>query len=189
MAADPTTRQVPPTPDPVSVSLDPASTALLVMDVTEEIGGRQPNCRAMLPNIISLLAKARAAGLFVAYTSGGGGGSPLADVAPGPNDPVIQGRQNKFFNTNLHEILWVRGVKTLILSGWRANGSILFTSHGATNLRYTVVVPVDGVAAAHDFEVAIGLYQILNLIDGNPTNQPLKSGAVTLSRTDLITFA
>ena len=71
---------------------------------------------------------------------------------------------------------------------WRANGSILFTSHGATNLRYTVVVAVDATAAAQDFEVAIGLYQVLNLLNGNPTNEPLKPGAVTLSRTDLITF-
>ena len=29
---------------------------------------------------------------------------------------------------------------------------------------------------------------ILNLLSGNPTNEPLKLGAVTLSRTDLITF-
>ena len=30
---------------------------------------------------------------------------------------------------------------------------------------------------------------VLNLINANPTNEPLKPGAVTLSRSDLITFA
>jgi len=159
------------------------------MDITASISAGQPNCREMLPRLGAFVARARAAGVFVAYTSGGGGGTPLADVFPEPNDPVIQGRQNKFFDTNLHEMLSVRGIKTIILSGWRANGSILFTSHGATNLRYTVVVPVDGVAAARDFEKAIGLYQVLNLIDANATNEPLKPGTVTLSHTDLITFA
>ena len=31
---------------------------------------------------------------------------------------------------------------------------------------------VDGTAAPNELEVAIGLYQVLNLLGGNPTNQP-----------------
>jgi nicotinamidase-related amidase len=143
----------------------------------------------MLPRISALVARARAAGVLVAYTSGAAGGAVLTDAAPQPGDPVIQGGQNKFLNTMLDDVMRSHGIKTIVLAGWRANGSILFTSHGATVLRYTVVVAVDGTAAAHDFEVAIGLYQVLNLLSGNPTNEPLRPGAVTLSRTDLIRFA
>jgi len=181
-------RQVPPAPDPVPVRLDPATTALFVMDVTDVTCSPQPNCVEMLPRIASLITRARAAGVLVAYTSGGAGGTPLAEVAPAPNEPVVQGRQNKFFGTNLDDIMRTHGIKTNVLAGWRANGSVLFTSHGATLLRYTVVVAVDCTAAAHDFEVAIGLYQVLNLLDGNPKNEPLKPGAVTLSKSDLISF-
>jgi len=181
-------RHVPPSPDPVAVKLDPGTTALLVMDITEPTCGPQPNCRAMLPRIGSLVGKARDAGVLIAYTSGAAGGAVLPEAAPAPHDPIIQGGQNKFFNTTLDDVMRTHGIKTIVLAGWRANGSILFTSHGATNLRYTVVVAVDGTAAAQDFEVAIGLYQVLNLLNGNPTNEPLKPGAVTLSRTDLITF-
>jgi nicotinamidase-related amidase len=184
----PSARQVPPPPDPVAVTLDSATTALLVMDITEATCGPQPNCREMLPRLAALVARARSAGLPIVYTSGATSSPVLPDVAPGPDDPVIQGSQNKFFNTRLDDILSPRGVRTLVLSGWRTNGSVTYTSHGATNLGYTVVVPVDGTAAAESFQVAIGLYQVLNLLSGNASNEPLKTGAVTLSRTDLITF-
>jgi len=53
---------------------------------------------------------------------------------------------------------------------------------------YTVVIPVDTTAAATDYEQVIGFYNILNQRNGNMTNQPLKSNAPTLSRTDMITF-
>ena len=184
----PSQRQVPAVPDPVPVNLDPATTALLVMDITDVTCSPQANCREMLPRIGALVAQARGQGVFIAYTAGAAGGAILPDAAPAPNDPVIQGSQNKFFNTTLDDVMRIHGIKTIILAGWRANGSILFTSHGATNLRYTVVLAVDATAAAQPFEVAIGLYQVLNLINSNPTNAPLKPGAVTLSRTDRITF-
>lgn len=180
--------QVPPVPHPVPVRLDPATTALFVMDITDVTCSPQPNCVEMLPRIASLIARARAAGVLVVYTSGGAGGTPLPEVAPATGEPVVQGRQNKFFGTSLDDIMRTHGIKNIILTGWRANGSVLFTSHGATMLRYTVVVAVDCTAAAHDFEVAIGLYQVLNLLDGNSANEPLKQGAVTLTRTDLVSF-
>ncbi len=182
-------REVPPPPDPVAVRIDAATTALVVQDITEPTCGPQPKCREMLPRLGELVARARTAGVLVAYTSGAAGGAVLPEVSPAPTDPVVQSGQNKFWNTALDEILRARGIRTVILCGWRANGSILFTSHGATNLGYTVVVPVDGTTAPQEFEVAIGLYMVLNLLSGNPANEPLKQGAVTLSRTDLITFA
>ena len=182
-------QQIPPPPAPVPVVLDPRTTALMVMDITEATCGPQPNCREMLPRLTALVARAREAGLLVGYTSGATASPVLPEVAPAPADPVIQGSQNKFFNTKLHEILQARGIQTVILSGWRANGSVTYTSHGATILGYTVVVPIDGTAAAAPFQVAIGLYQVLNLLDGNPNNEPLKPRAVTLSRTDLISFS
>jgi nicotinamidase-related amidase len=168
--------------------LDPTNTALSVQDVTDVTCSPQANCVEMVPRIAALIGRARAAGALVVYTTGAYGGTPLAEVAPASGEAVIQGRQNKFFGTNLDDIMRTHRIQNVILCGWRANGSVLFTSHGATMLRYTVVVPTDCTAAPQPFEVAMGLYQVLNLIDGNPTNEPLKSGAVTLSRSDLISF-
>src|SRR3954470_4373516 len=62
------TLQMPSQPDPVAVALDPATTALLVFDVIEHISARQPQCREQLvPTIAALLARARQAGVTVAY--------------------------------------------------------------------------------------------------------------------------
>jgi len=47
---------------------------------------------------------------------------------------------------------------------------------------------VDTTAATTDYEQVIGFYNILNQLNGNLTNQPLKPNAPTLSRTDMITF-
>src|SRR5215468_7066020 len=81
-----------------------------------------------------------------------------------------------------------KGVTTLILTGWKISGSVLYTSVGATLRDYTVVIPVDASLGPNDYEEVIGLYQILNQNSANPTNQPLKEKTSTLSRTDLITF-
>ena len=180
--------EIPPVPDPVPVSLTPATTALFVQDIVDP-SRSAPTYTSMLERLISLLTRARQAGVFIAYTSGASGGEPVPEVGRRPEDPLVQSSQNKFFGTMLDDHLRTRGIQTVILTGWRANGSILFTAHGATTLRYTVVIPVDAVTAAHDYQVAIGLYQVLDLLNGNPTNEPLRKGAVTLSRTDLITFA
>jgi uncharacterized protein YdbL (DUF1318 family) len=68
------------------------------------------------------------------------------------------------------------------------SGSVTYTSVGATLRGYTVVVPIDASLDATDFEIAIGRYQILHQHSANADNEPLKNGATTLSRTDLITF-
>jgi hypothetical protein len=68
------------------------------------------------------------------------------------------------------------------------SGSVTYTSVGAMLRGYTVVVPVDASLDASDFEIAVGRHQILNQNSANATNEPLKNGASTLSRTDLIAF-
>ncbi len=182
------TQQIPPAPAPVAVRLDAATTALIVLDTTEATCAPQPNCVAMLPTIAKLVDAARAAGVFVLYTTGAAPTTVLAAAKPDPMDPVVAGGQDKFWESGLDEFLNERGINTLVLAGWRANGSVMYTSFGATLRGYTVVVADDAIAAPADFMLAIGRYQILNQLLGNPTNEPLRERAVTLSRTDLISF-
>jgi nicotinamidase-related amidase len=184
-------QQVPATPDPVAVSLDPATTALLVLDITTQTCSSQPSCtQVMVPNIASLLAKARSSGAFVLYSVPPTAPPVLPEVAPLAGDPIIPGvGQDRFFNTNLDSLLQSQGITTIVLVGWRENGSVLYTSVGATLHGYTVVVADDGVSAARDYDIAIGRYQMLTQLSANATNQPLKPNATTLSRSDLITFA
>ena len=185
------TLQMPATPDPARVTLDPKTTALMVLDYVEDICNSQPTCRGqMLPAMTPFLERVRKAGLLVAY----GTREPnmthwLKEVAPAPNDiKIVSTAQDRFYNTDLDKALKAKGIKTLIMVGWKISGSVTYTSVGAMARDYTVVVPMDTTSAGSAYETTIGFYNVLNSGNANLANEPLKPRAVTLTRTDLITF-
>jgi Isochorismatase family len=186
------TLQMPALPDPVRVTLAPATTGLLLLDYVDPICKSQPKClNGMLPAMASLLAQARKVGVAaVAYGTRESNMSKwLPEIAPAAGDIKIANiAQDRFYNTDLDKALKAKGVTTLIIAGWKVSGSVAYTSVGATVRDYTVVVPVDATAAASDYETTIGFYNILNQGNSNLTNEPLKAKAPTLSRTDMITF-
>ena len=191
MTKPPLTLQFPSPPDPVPVVLNPATTALLIFDIVDPICSRQPNCTGkMVPAISALLARARQAGVPVAFgTRAPTMSNWLPEVLPAPGDIKIESQaQDRFYNTDLDKTLKAKGITTLILAGWKVSGSVTYTSVGATLRGYTVVVPIDASLDATDYEIAIGLFQILHQHSANATNEPLKDRASTLSRTDLISF-
>jgi nicotinamidase-related amidase len=185
------TLQMPALPDPVRVTVNPATTALLVLDYVEPICNSQPKCKSqMLPAMTPFMERIRKAGLVVAYGTREPNMSKwLPEVAPAPGDiKIVNIAQDRFYNTDLDKALRAKGITTIVMVGWKVSGSVAYTSVGATLRGYTVVVPVDTTTAATDYETAIGFYQILNQGNGNLANVPLKPKAPTLSRTDMITF-
>jgi nicotinamidase-related amidase len=182
---------MPPPPDPVPVVLNPATTALLIFDVIDHISARQPICKEKLvPAISQLLARARKAGVTIAYgTRAANMSTWLPEVSPACGDIKIENHaQDRFYHTDLDNALKAKGITTLILTGWKVSGSVTYTSVGATLRGYTVVVPIDATLDATEYEIVIGQFQILHQNSSNATNEPLKTRASTLSRTDLITF-
>jgi nicotinamidase-related amidase len=185
------TLQMPAIPDPVRVTLDPKTTALLVLDYVEDICHAQPKCKGgMLPAMTPFMTQARKAGLVVAYGTREQNMSKwLPEVAPAPGDiKIVNTAQDRFYNTDLDKALKAKGIKTIIMVGWKVSGSVAYTSVGATVRNYTVVIPVDTTTASTDYETTLGFYQILNQGNSNLTNEALKPNAPTLSRTDMITF-
>jgi nicotinamidase-related amidase len=185
------TLQMPATPEPARVTLDPKTTALIVLDFVEDICNRQPSCTGqMLPAMTPFLERVRKAGLVVAYgTREHNMTHWLKEVAPAAGDiKIISTVQDRFYNTDLDKILKAKGIKTLILVGWKTSGSVTYTSVGAMAHEYTVVVPMDTTSAASGYEKTIGFFNVLNSGNANLANPPLKPKAVTLTRTDLITF-
>src|SRR5258706_643051 len=183
--------QMPATPEPARVTLDPKTTALMVLDYVEDICNNQPSCKAkMLPAMTPFMEKVRKAGLTVAYgTRAQNMTKWLKEVAPGANDiKVINTAQDRFYGTVLDKQLKAKGIKTLIMVGWKISGSITYTPVGAMAHDYTVVIPVDTTSAGSDYETTIGFYNVLNSGNANLANEPLKANAVTLTRTDMITF-
>lgn len=181
--------QVPTIPAPVAVELDSPTTALLMLDFIEPICAPRPGCPASLPAVANLLGRARAANVKVIYTIGRNPAPFMAAVAPLGDEPRVGSSANKFFNTDLNDILADSGIETAVIVGVAANGAVLYTSFGANERGYRVVVAEDGISAGPDFDVFLTRYQLLNQPGfDNPQNNPLTPGRVTLSRTDLITF-
>ena len=185
------TLQMPATPDPARVTLDPKTTALMVLDYVEDICNNQVSCKTkMLPAMTPFMERVRKAGLTVAYgTRAPNQTKWLKEVAPAPGDiRVTNTAQDRFYGTDLDKELKAKGIKTLIMVGWKISGSVTYTSVGAMAHDYTVVIPMDTTSAGSDYETTIGFYNVLNSGNANLRNEPLKPNAVTLSRTDMITF-
>jgi hypothetical protein len=183
------TAALPNLPAPVAVQVDPKMTALLVLDVTSTICQPRPSCVATLSADAALLKKARDAGAFVVYSDAPGTSTLLAQVAPQANEPKVTGPADKFFGTSLDDLLKGKGIKTVVIVGYVANGAVLYTAFGANIRGYTAVVAVDGTGAEDPFAYNLMQYQVLNEPGfANPQNQPLVEGRVTLSKSDLITF-
>ena len=185
------TLQMPATPDPARVTLDPKTTALIVLDYVEDICNNQVSCKTkMLPAMTPFMERVRKAGLTVAYgTRAPNQTKWLKEVAPAPGDiRITNTAQDRFYNTDLDKELKTKGIKTLIMVGWKISGSVTYTSVGAMAHDYTVVIPIDTTSAGSDYETTIGFYNVLNSGNANLLNQPLKPNAVTLTRTDMITF-
>ena len=169
------------------------------MDVITPIcNAQQPNCVAIVPHVAALIAAARKAGALVVYSAA----APNGLVAP-VTAAAVSGRRSR--RRTATRSCWVRAKtastrprsigccagtasRPLILAGWRENGSVLYTAVGANLHNYTAVVAEDATSATTDYDIAIGRYQLLTQLNNNAKNEPLKKGAVTLSRGDLITF-
>src|SRR5882762_1113925 len=185
------TLQMPAMPDPARITLDSKTTALMVLDYVEDICATQPKCKSqMLPAMTPFMERVRKAGLVVAYgTRAQNMTKWLKEVAPAAGDiKIINTAQDRFYNTDLDKELKAKGITTIIMVGWKVSGSVTYTSVGAMAHDYTVVIPVDTTSAGSDYETTIGFYNVLNSGNANLANDPLKPKAVTLTRSDLITF-
>jgi nicotinamidase-related amidase len=177
-------------PRPVPVTVNPATTAYLVLDLTSVVCAPSPSCVATLPAAAALLAKARAAGATVIYSETTTAGSQiLPQVAPQPGDPVVKAHADKFTGTDLDQILKSRGIQTLVIVGSAVNGAVLYTTFEGNLRGYTVVAAEDGLSADSAFIMRYSLFQLLNEPGfTNPQNTPLKADGVTLSTSKLVKF-
>ena len=144
------TVQLPPAPKLASVTVDPKTTALLMLDFLKQNCAPNPRCMGTLPPVAKLLAAARAKKMFVVYTKfpipGPTPAETLAPVAPAGKEPVVTAFLDKFDRTNLDKILKQKHIKTVIVVGSASNGAVLFTASAAFAHGYKVIVPVDGLS-------------------------------------------
>jgi nicotinamidase-related amidase len=179
-----TSVKAPPPPKLESIKADPTTTALLMLDFNKPPCDPEtrPRCAATIPAAQSLLDKAKAKGLFLVFTLGGGGTVNDIDtrLKPTGGEPVFSAGPDKFFNTDLDKILKAKGIKTVITMGAASNGAILYTASEAAFRDYQVVVPIDGVSGATPYAEQFTLWQLVN--------GPRLAEHVKLTRTDMIGF-
>jgi nicotinamidase-related amidase len=172
--------KAPPAPKLESVTLDPKTTALLVIDIIKQTCNMKmrPRCVAMVPKVAKLLAEARANGVFVIYALFP---SPRPATFPNPkisdfvpelaakgDEPIVTAFVDKFElggkDTGLEKMLKDKGIKTLVPVGVTSHNGILFTSVSAAFRGFNVVVPVDGMAGNNAYEDQLAAYTLTSSI-------------------------
>jgi nicotinamidase-related amidase len=158
---------VPSPPVIHAVSIDPKTSALLLLDFLGEVcTERRPRAAAALPKIQRFLTRARSRGMLVVHSTTRKGlddGSDLAaPIKPIDGERVYKAPFNKFYGNDLDQFLKARGIKTLVLAGTSPNGCLLFTVAGAVLNGYRAIVPIDGMPAATLYQEQFVAWELAN---------------------------
>jgi nicotinamidase-related amidase len=188
------TVEVPPYELQDEVEVDPAHTALIVIDMQNDFvkqGGalHVAEAEATLPSIQRLLALARDSGIKVAYSQdtheegdpeweiwgeharrGSWGWQLVEELRPREGELVLQKvRYDAFYGTHLDHFLRLWGVESVVVCGTVANICVHYTAASAALRWYRVVIPRDAVSALEPFDLESSMRQTAFLFAGDIT--------------------
>jgi nicotinamidase-related amidase len=174
--------QPPKPPELKAVTLEPQTTALLLLDFVKQTcnNERRPRCLGSIPKVEALLKQARSKGVMVVYsiTSASTGADILPELAPQGSEPMVKAASDKFLGTELEKILKDKGIKTVIVTGTAAHGAVLNTGSQAALRGFKVIVPVDGMSAETTYHEQYTAYHM--------ATAPGVAQQTTLTRSDMI---
>jgi nicotinamidase-related amidase len=176
------------------VRVDPAKTALIVVDMQNDFvkeGGTLvvPDAEATVPTIKGLLDSARESGIKVVFTQdthnegdpeweiwpehvreGSWGWEIVEELKPLEDEVVIRKvRYDAFYGTHLDHFLRIWDVDTLIICGTVANICVHYTAASAALRWYGVIIPKDATSALDPFDLEASLRQTSFLFAGRIT--------------------
>jgi biuret amidohydrolase len=154
--------------------LDPAKTALLIINMTNDLLGWE-GVRPLVPRLQRLLDRARKRSVTVVFSSlafcsngadsgqlgkfwepigrgevlvkGTSGVAIMPELSPRAGEAVLErNRYSAFFNSELDAMLRAKGIETLIIGGYSTNFCCDSTARDANFRDYHVVVLEDGTA-------------------------------------------
>ncbi len=186
--------EVPPYAVEDEVRVDPARTALLVIDMQNDYVARGgsllvPDAAPTVAAIGRLLALARATRMRVVYSQdthrrgdpeweiwpehcreGTWGWEIVAELAPGADDTVLRKvRHDAFYGTPLDHLLRLWAVDTVVVCGAGANCCVHYTAASAALRWYAVVIPRDAISALEPFDLETSLRQTAFVLSGQVT--------------------
>jgi nicotinamidase-related amidase len=151
----------------------PKKTALVVVDMLntyehDDADALTRSVREVLPNIASLIDRARSSDVQVIYVndnygawnqgrselveraSAGPHGDLIEPIVPDEETAfVVKARHSIFFETPLEYLLRTSGIERIVLVGQVTEQCILYSALDAYIRHFEVVVPPDAVAAIH----------------------------------------
>ena len=178
--------KLPAPPQLKPVTLDPKTTALLVMDFTVQTctPARRQRCADSVPKVKKFVEDARAKGALIIYSVAVPKSVPgdiLKELTPAPGEQVLPPLgPDKFINSDLDKTLHDKGITTLVAMGTQAQTSVLHTGGEAALRGFKVIVPVDAMSADDLFPE---LYTAWHL-----STAARISNQVTLTKLDMIGF-
>jgi nicotinamidase-related amidase len=176
------TVQAPKPPELKPVTLDPKTTALLVLDFVKQTcnAERRPRCLTSVPKVQALLKLARDKGVTVVHsiTTAATPADIAKELTPADGEPIVKAQADKFFKTDLEKILNDKGVKTVVVVGTAAQGAVLNTASQAAFRGLRVIIPVDGMSAENTYFEQYTAYHL--------ANAPGVGQQVTLTKIDMI---
>ena len=186
--SDWSTAVAPPAPELKEVTVDPATTAVLFLDIMKAGCSARPRCIAAVPNMKRLHDAARAHNMVVWYSLVGSNGKATPDdvfdpaIKPRAGEWYRQAGPDKFLGSTLEATLKQAEIKTVIVCGNSFQGATVGTASGAAQRGYKVIVPVDCSAAESVYNEQ---YAAFHLAKGGPVGV---TGQVTLTRSAMIKF-
>ncbi|HVR88950.1 MAG TPA: isochorismatase family cysteine hydrolase [Candidatus Limnocylindria bacterium] len=179
--------EIPELPVPMVVALDPETTAVLCLDISDTSTKSAPACLASVPAVRRLLDAARSSGARVIFTLGRPAEQKISpDLAPRDDEGVVRSSADKFFNTDLEQRL--AGISSVVVVGTAANGAVLYTGFGACARGFSVIVAEDGISSRDPLATWFARWQLLNQPGFANVANAVGPKLATLSRTDLISF-
>ena len=160
------TSVVPPPPPLKEVTVDPATTALLFLDIMKAGCSARPRCVAAVPSMKQLHDQARAHNMVVWYSLVGANGKAtpddIVDVAIKPRDGEWYRQQgtDKFLGSTLEPTLKQAGIKTVIICGNSFQGATVGTAQEAAQRGYKIIVPVDCSAGEDEYHEQYAAYHL-----------------------------
>jgi len=182
------TAVIPPPPELKEVTVDPATTALLFLDMMKVNCSARPRCVAIIPNLKKLHEQARAHNMVVWYSLVGSNGKAtpddVADPAIKPRDGEWYRQQgtDKFLGSTLDPVLKEAGIKTVIICGNSFQGATVGTAQEAAQRGYKIIVPVDCSAGEDEYHEQYAAYHLAKGSWVGVTSN------VTLTRSAMIKF-
>ena len=178
----------PPPPELHEVTVEPTTTALLLLDIMKAGCTARPRCVAAMPTIIHMHDVARAHRMVVWYSLVGMNGNATPDdvmdaaIKPRDGEWYRQPGPDKFLGSTLEPVLKQAGVKTVIVCGNSFQGATVGTAQEAVQRGFKVIVPVDCSAGEDVYHEQYAAFQ---LAKGGPVGI---TSNVTLTCSTMVKF-